>query len=109
VLLIVFLAASSRQSAQGIRHRADAQSVAFALIPAALVIAEPDLLGSRYFAIAFASCSWPAFRRQLTVLALIRWSFVFASDRPSDRVALLKHYQEQRLTGSSAPRRIQLV
>ncbi len=92
VLLIVFLAAIVADSPRkASATELTLKVVAFALVPAALVIAEPDLgSGLVYFAIAFAIlfvAGIPA--RQLTLLARHRGGSVRlrARDRPSDRVA----------------------
>jgi rod shape determining protein RodA len=108
VLLIVFLAAIVADSPRkASATELTLKVVAFALVPAALVIAEPDLgSGLVYFAIAFAIlfvAGIPA--RQLTVLAVIGvGAFVCALViAPAIGLHLLKHYQEQRLTGFLSP------
>ena len=108
VLLIVFLAAlvadsSRRTSSTALTLRV----MAAALVPAALVIAEPDLgSGLVYLAIAFAVlyiAGIPA--RHLTAVASIGvgallFALVIA---PALDLHILKHYQEQRLTGFLSP------
>jgi rod shape determining protein RodA len=108
VLLIVFLAAIVADSPR----KASASSLtlkvmAFALVPAALVVAEPDLgSGLVYVAIAVAIlfvAGVPA--RHLMVLAAIGITGVLVAlvIAPAFGVHLLKHYQEERLTGFLNP------
>jgi rod shape determining protein RodA len=104
VVLAAFVAdAPRRQSANALTIRV----LALALVPALLVIKEPDLgSGLVYLAIAFAAlyvAGIPA--RQLSVLAgagigALLLALVIA---PALGVHVLQHYQEQRLTGFLSP------
>ena len=105
VLLIVFLAAIVADSPR----KTSASTLTLkvmgcALLPAALVIAEPDLgSGLVYLVIAFAIlyiAGIPA--RHLTAIAAIGvgallFALVIA---PAIGLHVLKHYEEERLTGS---------
>ncbi|MGD0199040.1 MAG: FtsW/RodA/SpoVE family cell cycle protein [Solirubrobacteraceae bacterium] len=108
VLLIVFLAALVADSAR--RTSATALTIrvmACAILPAALVIKEPDLgSGLVYLAIAFAIlyiAGIPA--RHLLALAGVGVGALLVAlvIAPALGVHVLQHYEEQRLTGFLSP------
>ncbi len=108
VLLIVSLAAFAVHRARRLHERrTTAQIMLLALIPALIVIPQPDLgTGLVYVAVAFAilfvaGTSW----KQLTALAAmfaVSVTFVLAI-APAVGVHVLKPYQVQRLTGFLNP------
>jgi rod shape determining protein RodA len=108
VLLIVFLAAlvadSPRKTSAG---ALTLKVMGFALIPAALVIKEPDLgSGLVYLVIAFAIlyiAGIPA-RHLAAIAALGVGALLFALViAPAIGLHILKHYEEERLTGFLSP------
>ena len=108
VLLMVVLAALVVDSSRRLSARAlTARVMAVALLPAVLVVAEPDLgSGLVYVAIAFAvlyiaSVDW----RQLAAVAAIGISVLTLAlvVGPALGVHVLHHYQEERLTGFLHP------
>jgi len=108
LLLIVFLAAIVADSPRKTSAtELTLKVMGYALVPAALVIAEPDLgSGLVYVVIAFAIlyiAGIPA--RQLVALAVLGtvgllFALVIA---PAVGLHVLKHYEEQRLTGFLSP------
>ena len=108
VLLIVFLAAIVADSPRKTSASTLTLKVmGYALLPAALVIAEPDLgSGLVYVVIAFAIlyiAGVPA-RHLIAIAALGVGALLFALViAPAIGLHVLKHYQEQRLTGFLSP------
>jgi rod shape determining protein RodA len=108
VALMVFLAAVVVDSSRRISATVlTARVMALALLPALLVIQEPDLgSGLVYLAIAFAilyiaSVNW---RQLATVAAIGVTALTLAlTVGPAIGVHVLHHYQEQRLTGFLHP------
>jgi rod shape determining protein RodA len=110
VLLIVALAAFAVDRTRRLHERrTTARIMLFALLPALIVIPQPDLgTGLVYLAVAFmmlvfAGSSW----KQLTalVLAFVASVAIVLAGAPALGVHVLKPYQVQRLTGFLNPSR----
>jgi rod shape determining protein RodA len=110
VLLIVSLAAFAVDRMRRLHERrTTARIMLFALLPALIVIPQPDLgTGLVYLAVAFmmlvfAGTSW----KQLTalVLAFVASVAIVLAGAPALGVHVLKPYQVQRLTGFLNPSR----